>query len=191
MSLDNSGKARVVELTLAPAQAEYPVSCDVAANSRTVGSLIRQDSLVSRLFRTEPMRTKLTTGSKGSVVITRNKLRDTLTYAVIALSTMPMVYRASPGLGLRNFAGAQVWNPSSPHLARAGAENGVQVLSIGDNSVAARSGLRVSDIITKVNKTRIANVAAMMKAVDDAQGKPIDLEVVRDREVQRVTIKMN
>jgi serine protease DegQ len=75
-------------------------------------------------------------------------------------------------------AGATILEIPSDHPAHDRVQ-GVWVSTVAGGSAAALFGLRADDIIMGVNRERIASVAALTTALDDAR-PPIALQVQRE-----------
>lgn len=60
-------------------------------------------------------------------------------------------------------------------------EDGVAVTAVVENSVAARSGLRIGDVIQKVNRNRVSSVQQLTSIINGLQpGDPVALFVKRE-----------
>jgi serine protease Do len=66
-----------------------------------------------------------------------------------------------------------------------GAEDGVLVTEVNDDSAASKAGLRAGDVITKVDGREIDNTGDVMRALGRATGE-IEIEIVRDKKKQTV-----
>ena len=76
----------------------------------------------------------------------------------------------------------------TPELAEYfGADAGVLVSSITDNSAAERGGLQVGDVITSAGGQRVRSQTDLTQALRNATGS-IALEVIRDRKPAMVTV---
>jgi membrane-associated protease RseP (regulator of RpoE activity) len=69
-----------------------------------------------------------------------------------------------------------------------GREAGVLVGKVLSNTPAQRSGVKVGDLIVSVDGTRVESADELIEALEDKEGKTIDLEVVRDRRTQRLQV---
>jgi S1-C subfamily serine protease len=80
--------------------------------------------------------------------------------------------------------------PLPPKLARElGRTGGVEVVDVVTGSPAARGGLRPEDLIVSVDGTAIDGVDALHRLmVDDAIGREVTLEVVREGELRRLRL---
>jgi serine protease Do len=95
-------------------------------------------------------------------------------------------------MSLESFLGARIWNPTQGYLATRGASQGIAVLFVEENSVAARVGLRPSDVVTKVRKIPVRNIEEFRKVIDAADRKQsIDFEIVRDGITRTIQLKIN
>lgn len=64
-----------------------------------------------------------------------------------------------------------------------GAEDGVLVTEVTEDSAAAKAGLRAGDVITKVDGRDVDDTGDLMRAIGEAEGE-IAIEIVRDRKAQ-------
>ena len=83
------------------------------------------------------------------------------------------------GESVSKLAGVTV-NEIVPGMPEYGEVDGVLVTEIDPQSAAARGGLQPGDIITEVNRTKVASVAEFEAAVEGATGRVVALNVVRD-----------
>jgi len=65
---------------------------------------------------------------------------------------------------------------------------GLLVSSVANNSPAAMAGLRAGDVITRVNAKPMTSVGSWTKTIREAKGRPISVEVVRDRQERTLTL---
>jgi serine protease Do len=65
---------------------------------------------------------------------------------------------------------------------------GLLVSSVADNSPAAMAGLKAGDVITRANLKPMKNVSSWTRAIREAKGRPITVEVVRDRQEKTLTL---
>jgi serine protease Do len=66
--------------------------------------------------------------------------------------------------------------------------SGLLVSSVADNSPAAMAGLKVGDVIVKADSKPIASMSHWAKIIREAKGKPVAVEVVRDRQQKTITL---
>src|SRR5262245_45677997 len=80
--------------------------------------------------------------------------------------------------------------PLPPKLARElGRTGGVEVVDVVAGSPAARGGLRPEDLIVSVDSTPIDGVDALHRLmIDDAIGREVRLEVVREGELREIRL---
>lgn len=79
----------------------------------------------------------------------------------------------------------------TPQLAEFfGAPNGAGLLvrSVQTNSPAAVGGLRAGDVVVKVNQVAVASGPEWTKLTRESKGRPVQVQVVRDKREQTLTI---
>ena len=67
-----------------------------------------------------------------------------------------------------------------------GAEDGVLVTSVEDDSAAEKAGLKAGDVITKIDGDAVDDSGDLLRALGRAEGK-VEIEIVRDKKTQTVT----
>jgi S1-C subfamily serine protease len=65
---------------------------------------------------------------------------------------------------------------------------GLLVQSVADNSPAATAGLKAGDVITRANLRPMTNLGSWTKIVREAKGKPIAVDLVRDKQLKTLTV---
>jgi S1-C subfamily serine protease len=65
---------------------------------------------------------------------------------------------------------------------------GLLVQSVADNSPAAMAGLKAGDVITRANFRPMTNLNAWTKIVHEAKGKPIAIDLIRDKQLRSLTV---
>lgn len=125
----------------------------------------------------------------------RNTYRTNMTVTTIGaepqpLGPLPVVAPFSPRTGAP-FAGAQVTrlNPGLASVLNV-REMGVLVLDVVPGTPAMRSGLQAGDVITRADTTTIAGPAELMRAMRDASGHAVSLEVFRKGKQQTVMLRL-
>ncbi len=108
----------------------------------------------------------------------------------VAARIMPRVedhlVELMPIPGLTPRLGVQVQNVGEQLGAYFGAERGVLVTNVDDDSPAASAGLRAGDVITSVDGEDVTDVAGLRRALTGADGA-VQLDIVRDRASQTLT----
>jgi serine protease Do len=78
----------------------------------------------------------------------------------------------------------------SPELGEVfGVERGVLILAVGQNTPAARAGLRGGDVILKVNGQDVAVPIQVQRQLQRAEEPQVKLTVVRKRKTQQVVLR--
>lgn len=67
-------------------------------------------------------------------------------------------------------------------------EAGVLVGKVLSNTPAQRSGVKVGDLIVSVDGHQVDDAGALIEALEDKEGKTVEIEVVRDRRTTRVQV---
>ena len=65
---------------------------------------------------------------------------------------------------------------------------GLLVSSVEDNSPASMAGLKAGDVIVKANLRPMSSPSKWTKMIHESKGKPISVQVVRDRQEKTLTI---
>jgi S1-C subfamily serine protease len=93
-----------------------------------------------------------------------------------------------------DFWGARFRSASPVYLQNEGAtEGGVPVMFIAANSVAARAGLEIGDIVVRTGGKQVTSITDFLAAVNSGTSRreaSIELEVLRDRASRRITIPL-
>lgn len=93
------------------------------------------------------------------------------------------------GLGVSAIAGAEL-QELNPELARYfKVTSGVLVIDSPDDTPARRAGLQAGDVITHAAGQSVANVPQLRRAIRDAQGASVKLDIVRDGNKQSLQLK--
>jgi membrane-associated protease RseP (regulator of RpoE activity) len=82
-------------------------------------------------------------------------------------------------------------DPIGPQLAAFfGVKDGTGMLvkSVQQDGPAAAAGLQAGDVVLKLNDESIASALDWMRAMQSAQGKPLQLTIVRNKHVEVITI---
>jgi len=82
----------------------------------------------------------------------------------------------------------EVMGPQLAEFFGAQGSAGLLVRSVDPNSPAANAGLRAGDVVVKVNSLEIASGTDWSKTIHENRGKPVNLEVLRDKKVQTLTL---
>lgn len=67
-------------------------------------------------------------------------------------------------------------------------ESGVAIDAVGENSPAAKAGLKPHDIVIQAGKRKIDDPAVLQKLVADSNGEPVTLTILRAGKQRQVTI---
>ena len=101
--------------------------------------------------------------------------------------TPPIAYRWSDAT--MPLAGAEMARVS-PELGEAfGVERGVLILTVGQNTPAARAGLRGGDVILKVNGQDVGAPIQVQRQLQRAEEPQVKLTIVRKRKTQQVILR--
>jgi serine protease Do len=110
------------------------------------------------------------------------------------MPAMPPTPAMIIGFGLNTVAGAQLAALTQGLARTVGVARGVLVTQAALGSPAYKSGLRDGDIIVRVGGESVATVAAVREqvqaAVDNGESG-VELDVVRDKRTQRITLRWN
>jgi serine protease Do len=71
-----------------------------------------------------------------------------------------------------------------------GAKDGVLVASVGDDSPAARAGIKAGDVITSINGHAVRSLYDLVRELADAGEGDATVGIVRDRKSTTVTVKI-
>lgn len=69
-----------------------------------------------------------------------------------------------------------------------GVDNGVMISNVGENSPAAKAGLKAGDIITEINGKAVKGQFDLIRGVNEKKEGDVTLTIVRDRNRQTITI---
>jgi S1-C subfamily serine protease len=127
----------------------------------------------------------------------RDMLRDSLTVHFRDLPRMEGVpFRGPDGhpvplafdleLGRRGVGGAELTDLHPGLADYFGTEHGVLVLRVARETPAARAGLQSGDVVVAADGRPVDSVRALRRAVDQARGRELRLEVVRKGERREV-----
>ena len=93
------------------------------------------------------------------------------------------------GNGTMALAGAEMARVS-PELGEVfGVERGVLILAVGQNTPAARAGLRGGDVILKVNGQDVAAPSQVQRQLQRAEEQQLKMTVMRKRKTQQVVLR--
>ena len=84
---------------------------------------------------------------------------------------------APPEVRLRVFYGFEVETLTGQLMNYFAVTNGLLVTNVLDNNKAAQAGLKAGDVILSVGEMPITNLAALSKALNEAQGEAIEITV--------------
>ncbi|QQS31842.1 MAG: PDZ domain-containing protein [Acidobacteriota bacterium] len=96
------------------------------------------------------------------------------------------VFTLRPGTGRQ--IGVNVYPVTKQLGERYGVDGGVLINSVGENSAAAKAGLKAGDIIVEVDGKQVKNNLDLMRSVNEKKEGDVILTFVRDRTRQTVTV---
>lgn len=96
------------------------------------------------------------------------------------------VFTLRPGTGRQ--IGVNVYPVTKQLGERYGVDGGVLINSVGENSAAAKAGLKAGDIIVEVDGKQIKNNLDLMRSVNEKKEGDVNVTFVRDRARQTVTV---
>jgi serine protease Do len=91
-----------------------------------------------------------------------------------------------PGTGRQ--LGLEVYPVSKQLGERFGVDGGVLINSVGENSAAAKAGLKAGDVIVEIDGKQVRNNLDIMRAVNDKKEGDVSVTFVRDRERRTVNV---
>ena len=65
---------------------------------------------------------------------------------------------------------------------------GLLVSGVADNSPAAMAGLKAGDVIVRAEHKPMSTTSNWAKVIREAKGKPVSVEVLRDRQEKTLTL---
>ena len=98
--------------------------------------------------------------------------------------TATIFYLRQPGL-----AGARIEPLSRDLAAKLGVESGLYVFSVAPETPSARAGLRAGDVIIGTAGNALLSLAQLQRALQSSSARALELDVVRDRARQTVTLR--
>jgi S1-C subfamily serine protease len=134
-----------------------------------------RDSLGPRLLEIDRRRP----AGRIRVMQADSVLQDALRDARLGLA----LATAGPGVG-----GAELRELTPGLSDYFGAESGVLVLRVAPDTPAARAGLEEGDVIVRAGDDTISNPVDVRRALLEARGEPVDLEVVRRGSTHRLQL---
>ena len=93
-------------------------------------------------------------------------------------------YIRQPGL-----AGARIEPLPRDLASKFGVEQGLYVLSVAPETPSARAGLRAGDVIIGTGGNALASLAQLQQALQSSSARALELEVMRDQERTKVTLR--
>lgn len=147
--LKRDNEYKIIKAKLAPSPATEPGQMIPALISR----LENMKSQLSAMPPTDPSRATL----EGKV-----ETMDSIMKGIIS--------PAPPDVRLRVIYGVEVQPLTAQMLAYFAAPNGVLVAALSDKQRMVPAGLQVGDVIVKVGKQPVAEVAKLLSALDEANG---------------------
>lgn len=96
------------------------------------------------------------------------------------------VFTLRPGTGRQ--IGVSVYPVTKQLGERFGVDGGVLINSVGENSAAAKAGLKAGDIIVEVDGKLVRNNLDLMRSVNEKKEGDVTVTFVRDRARQTVTV---
>lgn len=167
LRIKRSNEYKIVKAKLIPAPATDPEQ-QLFAHVRRLEAM--KDELKA-LPPTDPTRQSL-------------EARVNMMSSFVQILTSP----ASPEIRLRIFYGFEVETLTGQLMNYFAVTNGLLVSNVVESNKAARAGLQAGDIITKVGEIQIANLPALIKALNEADGEAIEITVSRRREVVKLAL---
>ena len=104
-----------------------------------------------------------------------------------ALAPLPPIFSSGGMTG--GVAGAEVARVQGSLREILGVDGGLLVLDVGMGTPAARSGLRAGDVIQRADGRALRAPIDLVKAVQDADGATVRLEIVRKKEKQALMLR--
>ncbi len=104
----------------------------------------------------------------------------TVTVPHIELDSLPRV------ITMRGRLGVGIQDMTDQLAGYFGAEDGVLVTSVEDETPAMAAGLKAGDVITKVNGEAVTSSSELRRRLDRAEGE-VTITLIRDRKEQTVT----
>lgn len=103
-----------------------------------------------------------------------------------AIAPLPPIFTSGGMTG--GVAGAEVARVQGNLREILGVDGGLLVLDVGMGTPASRSGLRSGDVILRADRRDVRAPIDLVRAVRDADGASVRLEIVRKREKRVVTL---
>ena len=145
----------------------------------TPGAMIEGDSIFSG------MRPMLAPGARPAIVNVRPAQPSPAPAPQPPMNEMAFVWSG----GTTALAGAEMARVS-PELGEVfGVERGVLILTVGQNTPAARAGLRGGDVILKVDGQDVAAPIQVQRQLQRAEEQQLKLVVMRKRKTQQVVLR--
>ena len=82
----------------------------------------------------------------------------------------------------------EVMGPQLAQFFGVAAGSGLLVRSVADNSPASMAGLKAGDVVVRANAQSMLNVGHWTKTIREAKGRPVVVEVLRDRQQRTLTL---
>jgi S1-C subfamily serine protease len=199
LHVDSEGRSREVHVELAPPPAwewgrtGFPPACQMGLNPSDVFMLLHHDSLAASALNIPAIRGRVEPSARSLAFRTLStdssgqRLSGAGGSAVFSGTT---VFAAQPMT--LTFFGAAFRSASLSFLQKEGARNGgVPVMFVTHNSAAARAGLEAGDIVLRVGRQPVKSMTDLQSAMQKMAGaEPVELEVLRNQKLEKVSIKL-
>ena len=120
----------------------------------------------------------------STIVSTQMSAEEARASAPGAQRSATVYFIRQPGL-----AGARIEPLSRDLASKLGVESGLYVFSVGPETPSARAGLRAGDVIIGTGGSALVSLAQLSLALQNSSARALELEVMRDQERRRVTLR--